>query len=75
MRYKRFGPFNCQGLLNKVKQMNIADDFCHHQMTAMMIQETYVQGHGLHQLESSSGEKLHLYFSGHKNRSISETVK
>ena len=73
MRYKRFEPFHCQELLNKVKQMNIADDFCHHQLTAMMIQETHVQGHGLHQLESSSGEKLHLYFSSHKNRSISET--
>ena len=36
-----------------MKQMNIADDFCHHQLTAMMIQETHMQGHGLHQLESS----------------------
>ena len=73
MGYKRFATFNCQGLLNKVKQMNIADDFCHHQLTAMMIQETHMQGHGVHQLESSSGEKLHLHFSGHKNISIAGT--
>ena len=39
-----------------VKQMNTADDYCHHQLTAMMIQETHMQGHGLHQLESSLGE-------------------
>ena len=73
MRSKRFPTFNCQGLLKKVKQMNIADNFCHHQLTAMMIQETHMQGHGLHQLESLSGEKLHLYFSGHKNGSIVAT--
>ena len=53
-----------------MKQVNIADNFCHHQLTAMMIQETHIQGHGVHQLECSSGEKLHLYFSSHKNRSI-----
>ena len=73
MRYERFATFNCQGILNKVKQMNIADDFCHHQLTAMMIQETHMQGHGLHQVKSSSVEKLHLYLSGHKNRSITRT--
>ena len=73
MRYKRFATFNCQGLPNKLKQMNIADDFCHHQLTAMMIQETHMQGQGLHQLESPSGQKLHLYFSGYKNRSIAGT--
>ena len=70
MRNKRFATFTCQVLLYKVKQMNIADDLCQHQLTAMMIQETHMQEHRLHQLESSSGEKLHLYFSGHKNRSI-----
>ena len=42
MRCKIFGTFNCQGLLSKVKQMNIADDFCQHQLTAMMIQETHM---------------------------------
>ena len=73
MRYKRFATFHCQGLLNKVKQIDIADDFCHHQLTAMKIQESHIQGHGLHQLQSSSGEKLHLYFPGHKNRSIAGT--
>ena len=73
MRYERFVTLNCQGLWNKVKQMNIADDFCHHQLTVMMIQQTHMQRHGLHQLESSSEEKLYLYFYGHKNRSIAGT--
>ena len=45
MRYKRFATFNCQGFRNKVKQMNIADDFCQHRLNAMMIQETHMQGH------------------------------
>ena len=53
--------------------MNIADDSCDLQLTAMMIHETHMQGYGLHQLKSLSGEKLHLYFSGHKNRSIAGT--
>ena len=29
---------NCHGLLNKAKQMNIADYFCHHQLTTMVTQ-------------------------------------
>ena len=73
MRYKRFVTFNCQKLLNRVKQMNIADDFCHLQLIAMIIQETHTQGHGIHQLEPSSREKPHLYFSGHENRSSAGT--
>ena len=53
--------------------MDIADDFCHHQHTAMMIQETDMQDE-IHKKEYSSGEKLHLYFSSHKNRSIAGTA-
>ena len=56
---------NCHWLLNKVKQMNIADHFCHHQLTTVVTQETHAQGHGIHKIEYSSGEKLHLYYSGH----------
>ena len=75
MRCKRFATFNCQRVLNKVKQMNIADEFCHHQLTNCYVdpRNSYMQGHGLHLLESSSGEKLHLHFSGHKNRLIAGT--
>ena len=30
-------------------------------------------GHGIHEIESSSGGELHLYFSGHKDKSIAGT--
>ena len=39
----------------------------------MMIQETGMQD-GIHKKESSSGEKLHLCFSSHKNKSIAGTA-
>ena len=48
--YKKFATFNYQGLLSKAKQMNTADDFCHHQLTAMVTQETHTQGHGMHEI-------------------------
>ena len=69
--YKKFAI--CQGLLNKAKQMNIADDFCHHQLTDMMIQETHMPGFEIHEIESSSGEILYLYFTGHKDKSVAWT--
>ena len=46
--------------------MNISDDFCRHQLTAMMVQKTHIQGHGTYKVEFSSGEKLHQDFPGHK---------
>ena len=39
----------------------------------MMIQETGMQN-GIHKKESSYGEKLHLCFSSHKNKSIAGTA-
>lgn len=38
--YKHFENFNGQGLLNRTKKLNIVEDFSHHQLTAMMTQET-----------------------------------
>ena len=38
-----------------------------------MIQETRMQGHGIHEIESSSRGKLHLYYSGHKDKLITGT--
>ena len=53
--YKKV-TFNCQDLLKKAKQMNIADSFCHHHLTAMMIQEKDIQKHRMHKKKSSSGK-------------------
>ena len=69
MKIRKFATFNCQGLLNQVKRMNIADDFIHFGLSAMMIQETHIKGNGIHELKTSSGETLHLYNSGHENKS------
>ena len=73
MMYKKFATFNCQGLLNKSKLTNLADDFLHHGLTAMMVQETHIQKSGIQIIESSSKEKLHLYYSGHKTQSTAGT--
>jgi len=48
---------NFQGLLNPVKQMNIADDLYYYDLTAMMIQETHIKENGLHEIKSLSGER------------------
>ena len=74
MRYRRFSTFKCQGLLNKVKQMNVADEFYHHQLTAMIVQEIHMHGHGLHQVESSSGEKYIFIYPVIKTEQLQELV-
>ena len=51
-----------------------SSNFCHHQLTAMMIQEARMQGHGIHEIESSSRGKLHLYYSGHKDKLITQEL-
>lgn len=37
---------------------NPADNFCRHQLITLMIQETHMQRHGIHKIESSSEEKI-----------------
>ena len=69
MKPYKFATFNCQGLLNPVKKLNIADDFIHLKLTAMMIQETHIKKTGMYILKTSSGEILHLYNSGNENKS------
>ena len=39
----------------------------------MMIHEKHMQRHGLHKIESSAEENLHLSFSGDKDKSIAGT--
>ena len=67
--YKKFATFNCQGHLNKEKQMNIADDSCHHRLTAMVTQETHMQGHGIHEIVKKTTSILLC----HKDKSVAGT--
>lgn len=69
MKPQKFAIFNCQGLLNPVKKVNIADDFIHFNLTAMMLQETHIKTTGMFELKSSTGETLHLYNSGNEKKS------
>ena len=55
---------NCQGLNNDNKKSSLADDFLHHQITVMMLQETKTTGQGVHKITSSNGTILFLYNSG-----------
>ena len=61
----KFATFNCQGLNSDIKKMNIADDFIHHNLTAMMIQETKLKGNNIYSIHVTTREELHLYNSGH----------
>ena len=64
---KRFCSFNCQGLVkNKAKIQQLADDFVNQNLTAMMVQETHIQEHGIH---TDNKTTLHLYNSGHPTKS------
>ena len=67
--YKKFPTFNCQGLLNKAKQMNIADNSFHHQLTAMVTQETHTQGRGIHEIMRKTTSILLC----HKDKSVTGT--
>ena len=61
----KFAAFNCQGLNSDIKKMNIADDFIHHNLTAMKIQKTKLKGNNIYSIYATTGEELHLYNSGH----------
>ena len=70
-KYRRIATFNCQGLNKIEKQTSIADDFIHHNLTAMMIQEMHLKSNGIHVLKTSDGRTtLHLYNSGKESKSI-----
>ena len=69
-KHKRICTFNCQGLLDESKKRLIADDFKSYGITAMLLQETHMKGHGVQTLTSTNGEKCYLYYSGHESKSI-----
>ena len=69
MKYTKYTTFNCQGLNDDNKKYSLADDFLHHQITLMMLQETRITGQGLHRITSSNGTELFLYNSGHQSTS------
>ena len=68
---QKIGTFNCQGLVTSTtKTEMLANDFEQYNMSALCIQETHMQGHGVEEIMSSSGNKYLLYFSGHIKKSI-----
>ena len=69
MKYTKYTTFNCQGLNNDNKKSSLADDFLHHQITVMMLQEARITGQGVHKITSSNGTELLLYNSGHQSTS------
>ena len=73
MKYTKHATFNCQGLNNNNKKSSLTDDFLHHQITVMMLQETRITGQGVHKITSSNGTELFLYNSGHQSTSYSGT--
>ena len=73
MKYTKYSTFNCQGLNNDNKKSSLADDFLHHQITIMMLQETRITGQGVHKITSSNGTELFLYNSGHRSTSYDIT--
>ena len=73
MKYTKYGTFNYQGLNNDNKKSSLADDFLHHQITVMMLQETKITGQEVHKSTSSNGTKLFRYNSGHQSTSYGGT--
>ena len=59
----KFATFNCQGLNSDIKKMNIADDLIHHNLTAMMIQETKLKGniYCIYAPYTQQQEKTYIY--------------
>ena len=41
-----YATFNVQGLKGSTKKLNLADDFLHHKLSVMMLQETRMKGQG-----------------------------
>ena len=68
MKYTKYATFNCQGLNNDHKKSSLADDFLHHQIIIMMLQETRITGQGVHKVTLSNGTN-----SGHQSTSYGGT--
>ena len=58
MKYTKYATLNSQGLNNDNKKSSLADDFLHHQITVMMLQETRITGQGVNKITSSNGTEL-----------------
>ena len=69
-KFQRFATLNWQGLNDKVKQTNIADNFCKSRLAAIMVQETRIKETGLHEFTSYDGKRACLYNSGNGAKSI-----
>ena len=73
MKYHKYATFNVQGLNSNIKKSALADDFVHHKIKVMMVQETRIKGEGVYKIKSSNGAKLHLFNSDHKSSSYGGT--
>ena len=62
-----------QGLNNDNQKSSLADDFLHHQIIVMMLQETRITGQGVHKITSSNGTELLRYNPGLQSTSYSGT--
>ena len=67
--YTKYATFNCQGLNDDNKKSSLADDFLHHQITVMMLQNTRITDQGVYKITSSNGTELCLYNSSHQSTS------
>ena len=67
---KRFGTFNCQGLLNPTKLTMLKNDFEKYQLHILTIQEIHMKGTGIVTLKSNNNKNLNLFYSGHEEKSI-----
>ena len=73
MKYTKYATFNCQGLNSEIKKSSLADDFIHHGISVMMLQETRITGQWVHKITSSNNTDLFLYNSGHQTTTYGGT--
>ena len=74
MKYAKYATFNCQELNNGNKKSSLVDDFLHHQITVMILQESRITGQGVHKITLSNDIELFLYNSGHQSTSYGRTA-
>ena len=73
-KVQRFVTFSCQGLIDKVKQTHIADDFYKFCLAAIMVQETLIKETGLHEFTLSDGKKGFVFIIQEMEQNQSEEL-
>ena len=64
----RVGTFNCQGLLDDTKKLDLVKDFCEYRLDVLCIQETHLKNDGFEKLalNSSENENIDFFYSGNE---------